>query len=164
MRQPRLLLDGSGLIVLARLGLLERVDRMVDQLHVTPEVIAEVAHGDRPGARAVVDAVATGHVRVLEPVEVRPISGLGSGETATIRRAAELGMTAVIDDLDARRAAARTDVTLTGTIAILVRLSQSDDHVPILDLVDDLDRIGFRVSPAVRAWVLAQARPDPADV
>lgn len=159
MSQPRLLLDASGLIALARLGLIARVRSTVGELHATAEVVAEAIAGDHPGAGEVTTAIEVGHLRVLEPAEPPPsIPGLGLGETATIRRAAELGMTAVIDDLDARRVAARLNVALTGTIAVLVQLARHDDQTSIVDVLDDLDRIGFRVSATVREWALGAVR------
>jgi len=129
---------------LARLDLLADTRRLVGALHVAPEVAAETTESDRPGAIAIMEAIGRGDVLVLPPTDVRPLSGFGSGETATIRRAADLGMTAVIDDLDARRAAQRSGVALTGTIAILVRLDELGSRLTLPDA------LGFRVPPALR--------------
>jgi predicted nucleic acid-binding protein len=93
---------------------------------------------------------------VLDPVTVPALSGLGRGETTTIRRAAAEGMTAVIDDLDARRRAARLGISLTGTLALLIRLHATGGPA-ISASLDELDRIGFRVSPELRVLVLAAA-------
>ena len=155
MSQSRLVLDASALIALARLDLLTDARRLLGVLHVAPEVAAETTESDRPGAIAIREAIGRADVLVLPPAEVRPIPGLGSGETATIRRAAALGMTAVIDDLDARRAAFRLGVALTGTIAILVRLDELGSALTLPDALDRLDHIGFRVAPALRVWALA---------
>jgi predicted nucleic acid-binding protein len=159
MTRPHLLLDASGLIALARMRLIEPVGRSVGSLHVTPEVADEATVGERPGAAVVAHAIRTGVVTLLDPADVRPITGLGTGETATIRRAIELGMVAVLDDLDARRAAGRLGATLTGTVAILVRLCEADRRIALRDALDELDSIGFRIAPTVRAWALA-TRPD----
>ena len=157
MSHSRPLLDTSGLSALARLGLLESTAEQVGAMFVTPEVLAEATEGDRPGAAFVREAVAAEVITVLEPIPVAVLPGLGLGETATIQRAIEGGMTAVIDDLDARRVALRLEVKLTGTVAILVRLDGSGSGPPISVALQDLDRIGFRVSGAVRAWALAAA-------
>ena len=163
MSRRSFLLDTSALIALARLGLLESTAEQVGALFVAPEVLAEAVAGDRPGAALVREAVASRVVSVLEPMPVPSLAGLGLGETATIRRAIEGGMTAVIDDLDARRVASRLGVSLTGTVATLVWLSGSGGGPPILSALDDLDRIGFRVSAAVRAWALAAGEVVPED-
>ena len=155
MSRPPLLLATSALIALARLGLLEDVDRRVGRIHAVPEVIAEAVVGDRPGADAVRDAVAKRRIVVLDPAEVVAVSGLGAGESATIHRAAIDGMTAVIDDLDARRAGTRRGIALTGTIALLIRLAQTGGP-PLSDTLDGLDRIGFRVSAELRAVALGK--------
>jgi predicted nucleic acid-binding protein len=153
----RLLFDTSALIALARSGLLEAVDRQVGSIHATPEVIAEATVTGRPGAEAVQQAIRQRRIVVLDAAEMSAVSGLGLGESATIRRAATEGMTAVIDDLDARRAGVRQGISLTGTIAVLIRLDQTGGP-PIAVSLDELERIGFRVSSELRALALDQGR------
>jgi predicted nucleic acid-binding protein len=100
-------------------------------------------------------AVRKHRIVVLDPTDVVAVSGLGVGESATIHRAAIDGLTAVIDDLDARRAGTRQGIALTGTIALLVRLAETGGP-PISESLDALDRIGFRVSAELRAAVMAK--------
>jgi predicted nucleic acid-binding protein len=147
-------------IVLGRLGVIDEVRDLLGTLHITAEVHAESTMAGRPGADAVEHAVGQGWITVLEPRQSPPVSGLGSGETATIRRALDAGMTAVIDDLDARRAAGRLGVKLTGTIALLVRLDELGAGLAISDAIDRLDEMGFRLSAAVRTWALAAGAQD----
>lgn len=120
----------------------------------------------RRGASVVARAIGDGLVFVLQAAGVPSISGLGPGVTATIRRASESGMTAVIDDLDARRAATRLGVALTGTIALLVRLDEiggMGSGIWLRDMLDRLGAIGFRISPALRARALEARRAHPED-
>lgn len=154
----RLLLDTSSVIVLARLGVIDDVRTYLGTIYIAPEVHGEATVAGRPGAAAVESAIRTGLITVLQPQPLVSLSGLGTGETATIRRAIDEDMTAVIDDLDARRAAARIGVRLTGTIALLVRLDRSGGSVSIRDAIDRLDDMGFRVAATVRAWALAQGQ------
>lgn len=161
MSPPRLLLDTSALIALARLGLLEAVEERVGRIHAVPEVITEATMTGRPGAAVVLQAIGKRRITVLEPADVTAVSGLGAGESATIHRAATDGMTdgmtAVIDDLDARRAGARQGIAMTGTLALLIRLDQTGGPA-IAASLEELERIGFRVSAALRALALAQGR------
>lgn len=150
MSRPQLLFDASALIALARLGLLEAVDQRIGPIHATPEVIAEATVADRPGADIVRRALRSRLVDELAATHISVLSGLGLGESATIRRAATDAMTAVIDDLDARRAAVRLGIPLTGTVALLIRLDRTGGP-PISRSLDELDRIGFRVSATLRA-------------
>jgi predicted nucleic acid-binding protein len=155
LSRPRLLLDTSALIALARLGLLDDVARRIGRIRAAPEVIDEATVAGRPGAEAMRQAIRKRRTVVLEPNEGAAIPGLGAGESATIRRAAADGMTAVIDDLDARRAGSRQEIALTGTIALLVRLAQLGGP-PIAETLDELERIGFRVSAELRTLALEQ--------
>lgn len=160
MSRPQLLLDASNAIVLGRLRVIDEGHDLLGALHITSEVHAESTVAGRPGADAVEHAIGQGWIRVLEPGPSLQLSGLGPGETATIRRALAADMTAVIDDLDARRAAGRLGVKLTGTIALLVKLDELGGSLRVTEAIERLDTIGFRLSAAVRTWALAAGTRD----
>jgi predicted nucleic acid-binding protein len=145
--------DASALIALARLGLLPVVFGTLGPLRVAAAVITESVGNDRPGSREIKTSVAAGEILVSEaPVDSELV--LGAGESATIALAKRIDGVAVLDDRDARRVAGRLGVPVTGTIAILVRLRRIGLISSIRQQLDELDRIGFRASPGVRAWAL----------
>lgn len=154
----RLILDASALIALGRLGLLGHTADHVGDLLVPDAVLAEASEGDRPGAVAVRQAVDAGVLQVVghDPAPAAT-TRLGAGEAATIELADTLGAVAVLDDRDARRAAVRRDVALTGTVAILVQLRLSGAIASVSDQLDALERMGFRADPRVRQWALRAA-------
>jgi predicted nucleic acid-binding protein len=154
------LFDTSGLIAMARLGMLEAIQRTLGPILVTPEVLDEATVSGRPGATVVHDAAAAAVV-VVEHRGSSVIAGLGLGESSTITASLEYGHLAVIDDMDARRVARKLGVDLTGTVAILVRLTRAGVVSDILDPLDRLEMIGFRLSPDLRRWAIdaAAARP-----
>jgi predicted nucleic acid-binding protein len=91
---------------------------------------------------------------VIEEAAADQGLALGLGEAATIALVLERGAIAVLDDRDARRVATRLGVRVTGTVAILVRLHQLGAIESVAACLDELERIGFRASPNVRAWAL----------
>ena len=102
MTQAGLVIDSAGLIALAWLGLLPALARHFGPLLITSAVLDETTPGPWPGAREITEAVAAGHAQV-EEVEVETGTTLGAGEVTTIALAARLGLTAMLDDLDARQ-------------------------------------------------------------
>jgi predicted nucleic acid-binding protein len=152
-----LVLDSAGLIALARLGRLRAVQDLAGRLLVPSVVLAEVTAGDRPGATAIeaaLDAMILERVDAPEPLE--PV-GLGPGEHAAIGAARSSGLPVLLDDLEARRVAARLGVAVVGTVAILVALTR-DGVIPSIDAeLDQLEAIGFRLGSDVRRWAVEAA-------
>jgi hypothetical protein len=141
------------LIAFARLGLLPSVVATLGPLRVAAAVVAESAGSDRPGSTEIEASIAAGGILVSDtPVDSELV--LGAGEAATIALAQRIGGIAVLDDRDARRVARGLGVLVTGTIAILVRLRKTGLISSVREQLDELDRIGFRSSPLVRARAL----------
>jgi hypothetical protein len=83
---------------------------------------------------------------------------LGLGEQAAIALASELDAAWVIlDDLPARRLAARQGLRIIGTVGILVAAKRAGLLESIQPLLDDLDAAEFRLSSRVRRVVLREA-------
>ena len=89
-------------------------------------------------------------------------SQLHAGESEVLVLGHELSAVwVVLDDLDARRIASRLGLQVVGTIGLLLAAKQRGD-IPSLRI--ELDRLlakGFRLSPKLRALVLARAGEAP---
>ncbi len=154
MTRP-LVFDTAGLIALARLELLESVNKEFGQVLVPRAVFDEATVDPRPGADAIRLAGERNWIAivdsVIEPSERTSLS-LGAGEVATIALAESVAGVAVLDDRDARRVARQRGISLTGTVAILVRLGQIGAIASLADVLVELESIGFRATEELRAW------------
>jgi uncharacterized protein len=148
-----LVLDAPGLIALARLGLLDAARRVMGELLVPVGVMAEATDGDRPGASEVSAAHASRRLTLLAAID-EPSIGLGPGESEAIAHAVVLGRPALLDDMQARRVARRRGVTVVGTLAVLARLHEAGELPELGGALDELERIGFRMTPDLRAWAI----------
>jgi len=63
----------------------------------------------------------------------------------------------LVDDRPARRLALNLGIPVAGTAGVLLRAKQIGFIPEVRPLLDEIIRRGFRLSPAVRARVLADA-------
>ena len=120
-----LVVDAGPLINLGTLDLLQVLLAMDPDVVVPPAVWREVVEdgGGRPGAAAV--AALADQLRRVAPLGVRPIEGLGAGETEVLAVALELeDATVVLDDGRARRAAREAGLHVVGTLGLLALAKQ----------------------------------------
>jgi hypothetical protein len=83
------------------------------------------------------------------------VADLGPGETAVLLLALECADPVVIlDDGLARRHAGVLGIPLTGTLGILLDAKQRGLVSSVTPLIDDLQRLGFRLSARTREIVL----------
>lgn len=153
--------DASPLLYLAQLDRLQLLRAEGREVVLPSAVLDEVrVHAD-PAARAIEEA-STSWLRVRDPADAMRVailrSGLDAGEAAALALALELGAERlVVDDLDARRTCRRLGVPVVGTLGILVAAKQRSQIESVRDDLDRLEAANFRVSPALRALVLAEA-------
>ena len=83
---------------------------------------------------------------------------LGAGEREAIALAGQLGARRLIlDDLPARRLAARRGLPVTGTVGLLLAAKHAGLVPAVAPLLDALTAAGFHLSGRVRDAVLAAA-------
>ena len=129
---------------------------------IVPEaVVAELAAGQAAGCD-VPDVRGLRWVAVRQPVSASALplaADLGPGESAVLALALESPEAVVIlDDGAGRRAAELLGLRLTGTLGLLLDARRRGLIAKVSPLLDDLDRLRFRVSPTTRAAVLKLAR------
>jgi predicted nucleic acid-binding protein len=83
------------------------------------------------------------------------VSGLGAGEIAVLALALETADSlAVLDDAQARFRAERLKIPLTGTVGLLLDAKQAGLISVVRPLLDDLQRLQFRLSASIRKMAL----------
>lgn len=83
---------------------------------------------------------------------------LDEGEAAAIALAVERGASLLlIDEIDGRRAAQHHDLKIVGTLGILLEAKRQAHVTELRPLVDELERVGFRMSTSLKEHVLSMA-------
>lgn len=157
---PDVICDTSPLQYLYQLGLLDILPALAEQVYVPPAVVEELAAGRDAGV-SLPDPTELKWTTVRRPaseVALPLVTDLGAGETEVLMLALEsAGAVAVLDDALARRVAESLDLPLTGTLGLLLDAKRAGLIPAIEPLLDQLDRLHFRLAPHTRAAVLKPA-------
>lgn len=153
--------DTSPIQYLFQCGLLELLPALYGTVVIPPAVVSEIQEGLICGVRLPAPK-SLGWFRVRAPKQTRvlPLAGdLGPGEREVLSLAVETpGALAILDDSAARRWAANAGVRVIGTLGILVRAKKGGLLPAVRPVLDELDRLQFRLDPATREVVLRMAR------
>jgi len=154
---PEVICNTSPLQYLHQLGHLDLLPRLTGHIVVPTAVATELAEGHGLGVD-VPDPAALPWITLREPRShaVLPLmTDLGPGETAVLALALESADAVVIlDDALARRPAERLGLRLTGTLGLLLDAKTAGHIDLVTPLLDALQGLGFRLSPATRSAVL----------
>lgn len=157
---PEVIVNTSPLQYLHQLGRLELLGRLYQRILVPLGVEAEIEEGRRRGvALPDLQEVSWVEVRaVSQPALVPLVTDLGRGETEVLTLALETpGALVILDDGLARRHAALLGIRTTGTLGILLKCKQNGLISAVRPLIDELDRLGFRLASHTRRSVLKLA-------
>lgn len=157
-----LVADAGPLIVLGLADLLAPAAQLHGPLAVPAAVLAEcLERPSLPGAPQIQAALADGHL--LAVLDGRPLAdkallhGLGAGESTVLAYAQAHGLTALVDERRARRAAQRLGIRLIGSGALLVALKRAALIPSVKGVLDGWASHGYFVAAAVRDALLAAA-------
>jgi predicted nucleic acid-binding protein len=155
-------INASPLISLGRIGRLDLLEHPDREIRIPDAVAREVLAAAPPdGARL---AIESGFGAPLATVNVAPAVvewGLGAGETSVVSLAIALAGTAVLDDLEARRAARALGVKTIGTLGVVL-LARRTGRIPsAADVVRELRRAGLRLDDALVRTALARFVGEP---
>ena len=157
---PDVICNTSPLQYLYQIGYLELLPRLVSRIVVPTAVAAELEEGRRLGLD-LPDPESLPWVDLGESVNkqvLRLVADLGPGETAVLALALERNDAIVIlDDALARRHAEVLGLRLTGTLGVLLDAKRAGFVSAVTPLVDELQRLGFRLSDDTRNAVLRMA-------
>jgi uncharacterized protein len=151
----------SPLFYLHRLRHLEILQKLYHQV-VVPEAVHDELHvgrvqgEDAPELEAY-DWITVRTVRVPEVIQL--ITDLGPGEAQVLALALEEpGSLVILDDGFARAVAKARAIRLTGTAGVLLKAKQEGHIVGVTPLLDTLIQLGFRLSDATHAAIVALAQ------
>ena len=151
----------SPLVFLGHLGRLELLQREGGEICIPRAVAEEVAEKPDAAAQAV-QAACAAWMQVRDVADRTAVSlvqaTLHKGEAEAIVLATELqAERLVMDDLDARRFAARCGLKVVGTVGILLSAKRRGEIVSLREEIDRLAALGFRANPRLIAAVLQSA-------
>ena len=141
-------LDSACLIGFERIGRLDLLPALLEPAMAPPAVIREF--GSRPEWLAEVEVADRGMVAALGLV-------VDPGESEAIALAFEKGIRIILDDRKAREAAQRLNISVTGTVGILLKAKEAGLVASIRPLLDALEAHHFRIGPLLRAEALRLA-------
>jgi predicted nucleic acid-binding protein len=145
--------DTSPLIALQQIGQLSLLQKLFGEILVPPAVARE-AEPSLPELPTWIFVHGLKHTIGSEALRAL----LGPGESEALGLAMELNAGMVIlDEKPARRLALGLGLPVVGTMGILLTAKESDLIQAVRPLVDRLMGAGFRLSPAIRERVLADA-------
>jgi predicted nucleic acid-binding protein len=154
---PEVICNTSPLQYLHQLGQLELLPRLTRSVIVPEAVVIELAAGaarglDLPDPTQIEWCI----IRKPRSASVLPlVSGLGAGEIAVLALALETAdALAVLDDAQARFRAERLKIPLTVTVGLLLDAKQAGLISVVRPLLDDLQRLQFRLSASIRKMAL----------
>lgn len=147
--------DTTPINILAQIGLIDLLPQLFGTVVITPGVVAELAH---PSTPAIVKAAIAGPpswISVRAPAEIltTPLPN-GIGEREAISLAVELHADLLLaDDKQARKAAQRLGMTVTGTLGVL-GIAARQGLVDFAESIAKLRRTNFQVSEELLEAVL----------
>ena len=141
--------DTSCLIHLDRIGRLDLLRRLYDDIRIPPAVHDE--YGDAPDSIEVTSAPNSTLVRVL-------CRTVDAGEAEVLALGTELDTSHVIlDDAAARREASDLELTVFGTVGLILRAKEAGHISAVRPLLDALQGSGFWMSDALYQHALHRA-------
>lgn len=158
---PDVICNTSPLQYLHQIGQLELLPKLVSRVVIPTVVAEELAEGRRRGLDLPVPEVLP-WVDLCVPASeqvIRLVADLGPGETGVLLLALErTDPVVILDDALARRHAEILGISLTGTLGILLDAKRRGLVPALTPLIDDLQRLGFRLSERTRNAVVRMAR------
>lgn len=155
--------DAGPLIGLARVGLLDLLRQLYAKVVIPTQVLEELQTSkERPGSRALLGAVEEGWLEATslarsEGLELLSLA-LGLGEAAAILLAGERPCRfLLLDERRGRRVAANRGLRVVGTGGILVAAKKQGLLARVSDVLDQLAKGGYRLSPELRKQILLLA-------
>lgn len=152
--------DTSPLQYLHQTGRLVLLAELYGEILVPEAVAHEIAVGRSLGTSLPeLDAVDWIQIVSAPSRRILPmVVDLGLGEREVLALAAERpGALAILDDGLARRFARHLEISMTGTLGVLVKAKKTGHLETVRPVLDELESLGFRLDQKTRAAVLELA-------
>jgi hypothetical protein len=135
--------DTGPLIALARIGRLDLLPTLFQQVLLTPTVLDECeAKPDRGEGREIRAVLASKGFQLQTPEATLPMLGIDPGETSAIALAQQLGAGVLMDDKAGRTVAKRLGIAVIGTVGVLVLAKRRGLLLKVRPLLDALIESG----------------------
>jgi predicted nucleic acid-binding protein len=137
--------NASPLILFSRIARLDLIERLAPTILVPDAVIEEVRVGERKDPTATAALAWAANYRVADVAVITSIEhwDLGSGESQVIAHCIGGSRWAALDDRAARRCAAAHNVSVIGTLGIVMRSKQKGLIESTRPLVSELIATGM---------------------
>lgn len=150
--------DTGALIALARLGLLELLSALFQQVLITPIVLKEcAAKPDCAEGETIRQAVAAGHLVLSRQDQALPAWGIDPGETSAIALAMEAGAAVLMDDKAGRTVAKQLGIKVIGSAGVLILAKRRGKLVCVRPHLEALRASGYFLGENVVADALRMA-------
>jgi predicted nucleic acid-binding protein len=161
--------DSSPLILYAKIGRLDLVETVYNEVFVPPEVWSEVVHrgGGRPGAVAVASADWIHAAPLTDPALANSLAEqVGRGEAEAIALALQMphGTAILLDDQKGRTVARLRGLQVIGSGGLLVIAKQSGLIEAVRPLLSDLRTAGLYLSDGTMRELLSMVSESPTEV
>jgi len=153
--------DAGPLIALGRLGRIELLPRIFAKI-IVPQIVFEETqfYPDLADARAILASRQAGVFMVDSTLTglagIPPDEDLDAGEAAAISIAASRGFGILIDDMHGRTVATTLNLSVIGTVGVLIMARQRGMIPLVTPLLEDLVASGYRLSTELVRSALRQ--------
>lgn len=142
----KLVVDASPLIALAGIGRLELLRALFPEIIVPAAVLLEISKDDKPYSTELLRHFHKDKVSATNRVAVDFLQNdLGYGESEAIVLAIEHQAVLLVDDLKARRFAQSENISILGTIGVLLQGKKTGRIVSVRDDLDQLMSNDIRI-------------------
>jgi uncharacterized protein len=155
---PEVIADTSPIQYLYQIAQLDLLPTLYGQIKMPQAVVDELTQGRDQGI-SLPDPIVLSWITLCSvPILIPSIPNLGAGEREVLSLAITLPDALVIlDDALARSHARQLNISITGTLGVLLKGKQSGYVKAIAPLLDQLDSLNFRLAAQTRAAVLKLA-------
>lgn len=148
---PKIISNTSCLIVLDNINSLYILQQLYQEIFITPEVANEYAK-PLENWMTVIEISDRNYLRILN-------ASVDLGEASTIALALQIqeDNIMILDDLKGRKLAIQLQLKFTGLLGVLLKAKQQKIISSITDILNQLRKANFRISPKLENEVLRLA-------
>jgi uncharacterized protein len=157
---PEVICDTSPIQYLHQAGQLSLLPALAQAVTIPTAVDAELRVGRQLGVN-LPDPASLAWIQIHQPASTAALAlvrDLGPGESGVLALALESpDAMVVLDDALARRVALSLGLRIRGTLGVLLDAKARGIIRAVRPILDDMVRLGFRLSPDTRAEILRRA-------